>query len=72
MTAELRGLRPGTLSTVHVLAGKVADATVLFTADFRTAAKKPFVTASSARTPLLIVTLGVLLFAIWRTRRTGK
>lgn len=72
MTAELRGLRPGTLYTVRVVSGKDTDAAVIFTADFRTTANKPFLAASSARTPLLVVTLGVLLFAIWRTRRAGK
>ncbi len=71
MTAELRGLRPGTLYTVRVVAGKDADAAVLFTADFQTSAKKPFITISS-RTPLLTVTLCVLLFAVWRARRAPQ
>jgi hypothetical protein len=71
VTAELRGLKPGTLYTVHVVSGKGADSAVLFTADFRTAAKKPFYTGSP-RTPLLVLSLLVLLYAIWRSRRLPR
>ncbi len=68
VTAELRGLTPGTLYTIRVQSGKDADATTLFASDFWTEAKKPFFTESS-RTPLLGAALCVLLFAIWRSRR---
>ena len=66
--AELRGLRPGTYYTVRVVTGKDADTSVLFTTDFRTAAKKPFY-SGSLLTPLLVLTLCVLAYAIWRARR---
>ena len=68
VTAELRGLQPGTFHTVRVVTGKDADPSVLFTTDFWTAAKKPFFTGS-LRTPLLVVALAVLAYAIWRSRR---
>jgi hypothetical protein len=71
VTAELRGLKPGTPYTVHVVSGKGADTSVLFTADFRTAPKKPFFTGSP-RTPLLVLSLLVLLYAIWRSRRLPR
>jgi hypothetical protein len=66
VVAELRKLKPGTFHTVRVVSGKDAD--VLFTAEFWTVAKKPFFTGS-LRTPLLVVALIVLLYAIWRSRR---
>jgi hypothetical protein len=68
VVAELRGLKPGRFYTVRVVSGKDADASVLFTAEFWTVAKKPFFTGS-LRTPLLVVALIVLLFAVWRSRR---
>ena len=75
VTAELRGLKSGTVYTVRVVSGKDAEASVLFASDFRTVAKAP-VTVGTVRTPLLVVALFVLLFAIWRSRRakpkTGK
>lgn len=71
VAAELHGLRPKTLYTVRVLSGKDADAAVLFAADFWTAPKKPFFTESPS-TPLLVIALCVLLFAIWRSRRTAQ
>lgn len=70
-TAELHALKPKTLYTIRVFAGKNADATVLFTADFWTAAKEPPFT-DSLLTPLLIVALCILLFAIWRSRRAAR
>jgi len=69
VTAELRELKPGTFYTVRVVTGKNADTSVLFTSDFWTVAKKPLFTAS-LRTPMLIVALAALAFAIWRSRRT--
>jgi hypothetical protein len=69
--AELRGLQPGTYYTVRVAIGKDADASVLFTSDFRTVAKKPLFT-SAWRTPMLVVTLAVLVFAVWRSRRSSQ
>ncbi len=71
VTAELRGLRPGTLYTVRVVTAKDTDTSVLFTTDFRTVAKKPIFT-SSLRTPLLMVALAVLAYAIWRARRAPQ
>ncbi len=68
VTAELRGLKPGTLYTVRVVNGNDADAFVLFTADFWTAPKAPFFTPPM-RTGLIVVALMALLAAIWRTRR---
>ncbi len=68
MTAALRGLKPGTLYTVRVVAGGETEPTVLFTADFATARKKPIFTFSTMRMPLLGVALGVLLFVVWRAR----
>ncbi len=67
-TAELRGLKPGTLYTVRVVNGNDADAFVLFTADFWTAPKAPFVTPRM-RTGLFVAALFALLVAIWRARR---
>ena len=66
-TAELRGLKPGTFYTVRVVTGKDADSSVLFTADFWTAPKKPLY-SGSLRTPLLVLALAVLAYAIWRAR----
>jgi hypothetical protein len=71
ISAELRGLKPGTLYTVRAVTGKDADVTVLFTSDFRTAPKKPIFT-SAMRTPLLGLALVVLLFAVWRARHPKK
>ena len=68
VTAELRGLKPGTLYTVRVVTGKDADTSVLFTSDFRTVAKKPFY-SGSLLTPFLVLSLLALLYAIWRSRR---
>ena len=69
MTAALRGLKPGTLYTVRIVTGSDKDATVLFTADFKTTPKKPVFTVAKMRTPLLGIALCVLLFAVWRARR---
>ena len=66
VVAELRGLKPGTFYTVRVVGGKDAD--VLFTTDFWTNAKKPFITGSLL-TPMLVGALVLLGFAIWRSRR---
>ncbi len=66
--AELRGLKPGRLYTVRVMTGKDADARALFSADFHTPPKKPLYEGSPT-TPLLIFTLGDLLFALWRSGR---
>jgi hypothetical protein len=67
ITAELRGLAPGTFYTVRLATGKDPDVAVLFTSDFWTVAKKPFFTGS-LRTPLFVVALIALLFAVWRAR----
>lgn len=67
VTAELRGLSPGTYYTVHVVTGQDEDAKVLFTSDFRTVPKKPFF-SGSLLTPALVLTLGALAYAIWRSR----
>ncbi len=67
-TAELRGLKPGTLYAVRIVSGKDADSSVLFTTEFRTSPKKPLYSGSLS-TPLLVLALCVLLFAIWRSRR---
>jgi hypothetical protein len=69
--AELHGLRPGTYYAVRVVAGNGEDASVLFTSDFRTVPKKPIFTAAW-RTPMLVITLAVLAFAVWRSRRTPQ
>ena len=71
VTAELRGLKPGTFYTVRVVTGKDADTSVLFTADFWTAAKKPLYTGS-LRTPLLVAALCVLAYAVWRSRHVPR
>ena len=71
VAAELRGLKPGTFYTVRVVTGKDGDTSVLFTTDFWTAAKKPLYTGS-LRTPLLVVALCVLAYAIWRSRRVPQ
>ena len=71
MRAELRGLKPATPYTVRVVSGKDSDPSVLFTADFWTGAKKPILTGA-ARTPLLVVALCGLLFAVWRSRRKSQ
>ena len=71
VTAELRGLKPGTFYTVRVVTGKDADASALFTTDFWTAPKKPLYTGSLS-TPLLVFALSVLLFAIWRSRHAPQ
>lgn len=65
--AGLRGLAPGILHTVRVLRGNGAEAEVLFTVDFWTAAKPPFFTASLLRW-LLFAALLALLAAVWRAR----
>ena len=67
VTAELRGLKPGTFYTVRLATGKDSDVAVLFTSDFWTVAEKSFFTGS-LRTPLLVVALVALLFAVWRAR----
>lgn len=70
MMAALRALKPGTLYTVRIVGGREPkDATVLFTADFVTAPKKPIFTVAKMRMPLLAIALCVLLFAVWRARR---
>lgn len=71
MRAELRGLKPTMPYTVRVVSGKDSDPSVLFTADFWTAAQKPILTGA-VRTPLLIVALCGLLFAIWRSHRKSQ
>ena len=71
VTAELRGLKPGTLYTVRVVTAKDTDTSVLFTTDFRTLARKPIFTASQ-RTPLLVLALIALACAIWRARRAPQ
>ncbi len=71
VTAELRGLKPGTFYAVRVVSGKDTETSVLFTADFWTPAKKPLYTGS-LRTPLLVAALCVLAYAIWRSRRVPK
>lgn len=71
MTAELRGLKPGTFYTLRVVTLKDGEPSVLFTSDFWTVAKKPFFTGSLL-TPLLVLALIVLLFAIWRSRHPKK
>jgi hypothetical protein len=68
VTAELRGLDPGTYYTVHVVTGQDEDTKVLFTSDFRTVPKKPFYNGSLL-TPFLVLTLAALAYAIWRSRR---
>ncbi len=69
MTVALRDLKPGTLYTVRIVTGSDKDATVLFTADFKTTPKKPVFTVAKIRTPFLGIALCVLLFAVWRARR---
>lgn len=70
MTAELRGLKPGTLYTVRVVSADT-DSPVLFTTDFGTAARKPLYTGS-LWTPLLVVALILLAYAVWRSRRVPQ
>ena len=71
VVAELRGLKSGTSYAVRVVSGKDTHASVLFAADFRTAAKTQ-VSADSLRTPLLSAGLCILLFAVWRSRRAKQ